>query len=679
MKSTLSPLQEKADHLSKICVVMLGFMVPTSTLLTQVVLFCLLVCWCLSGNLGAKIKMMLTHPVSLFILALLAVFFLGCFYGEATNKESQSALGKMAKLFYLPFLLPLMTEEKWRRRVFLAFFAAMLFTLVLAGAKMVFHLPIFLKYTAASIFKNHIDTNLMMAFAAFFVGHYAICDSEWKNRILGILLFAAMSFYILWMSEGRSGYVIFASLWLLFCWQRFSLKVFVIGVLVLALLGTSVMLGSSRFNQRLHSALLDLEQYQQGDTNTSFGARLEYLRESWALTTESRERLLFGFGTGTFKKVYQDHAEKYHLNSTTNPHNEYMNVLVQWGMVGLFLLLSLFFGMFFLSMELPLLERYLMQGLVVAIAVGSTANSWLMDFTPGYFFVVMAACGFGAWSTRKKQGKEFTISVIVTTYNRPDALKAVLIALNENEKHFKNFEIVIADDGSNQKTAELIREMSPKIKLPIQHVWQEDDGFRAATIRNKAILKTTGEYIIFLDGDCIPRTDFIKAHSELAESQFFVVGNRVLLNQKLTETALEKMLPLHQWSFFKWWVIRCQGLCNRSFSFLSIPLGPLRKLKQTSWQGAKTCNLAVWKSDLIKVNGFDESFSGWGYEDSDLVIRLIRAGIKRKEGRFRVPVIHLWHPENDRGREKSNWAMLQSRQQKQGFFSERGLTQYLGS
>lgn len=270
------------------------------------------------------------------------------------------------------------------------------------------------------------------------------------------------------------------------------------------------------------------------------------------------------------------------------------------------------------------------------------------------------------------------ISVVVTTYNWPQALKAVLLALSAQS--YRGFEIVVADDGSTSETAELIKTLRPLMSIPIQHVFQADEGFRAAKIRNKAIQAASGEYIIFLDGDCIPRPSFVKNHLHLAQKRKFVVGNRVLLTESFTQKMLAAALPLHQWSFARWIKTRLQGSCNQVLSFLTLPLGPLRILNAKAWRGAKGCNLGVWKADLQRINGWEERFQGWGYEDSDLVIRLIRAGVKRKSGRFATAVIHLWHKINDRTGERDNWTLLSTRfnTKHKCFIAENGLNQYQG-
>ncbi len=268
------------------------------------------------------------------------------------------------------------------------------------------------------------------------------------------------------------------------------------------------------------------------------------------------------------------------------------------------------------------------------------------------------------------------ISVIITTYNWPYALQAVLSALAA-QKTTHVFEIIIADDGSNEETAQVIRDFKKRIPISVQHIWQPDNGFRVATIRNKAILAAKGDYILFLDGDCIPRENFIARHLALAETKTFVVGNRVLLNREFTLRVLSERLPLHQWSLWRWCVARLYGHCNRIFPILSLPSGWPRLKYTTRWQGAKGCNLGIWKSDLFFINGWEEKFTGWGYEDSDLVIRLLRLNVQRKNARFYIPVFHLWHPENDRTKERDNGLLLKERKNNlMQLCAEKGLDQY---
>ncbi len=250
------------------------------------------------------------------------------------------------------------------------------------------------------------------------------------------------------------------------------------------------------------------------------------------------------------------------------------------------------------------------------------------------------------------------VSVIVTTYDREDALEAVLAALSR--QHDRAFEVVIADDGSGPATAAVVAKWQARIGVPVGHVWQAHQGFRAAEVRNRAILASGGDYCIFLDGDYIARPDFITVHRRLAERGWFVTGNRVLLSPALTAAVLREGLQPEAWGAARWIGQRMRGGVNRLAAVLRLPLGTLRKLGSRRWRGARSCNLAVWRSDLERVDGFDASFCGWGREDSDLLIRLLHAGVRRKDGRFATGVVHLWHPEADRAGLAENEARLEA-------------------
>lgn len=262
-------------------------------------------------------------------------------------------------------------------------------------------------------------------------------------------------------------------------------------------------------------------------------------------------------------------------------------------------------------------------------------------------------------------------SLIITTYNRPDALGLILQALNA-QQNSPYFEIIIADDGSTRETQDLIHSASLTSQHPIRHFWQPDQGFRAARVRNQAIALANGDYLIFLDGDCVPLPSFVYEHAQLAEANHFVVGHRVLLNATLTAQVINQQLPIWSWSLWDWTLAYLQQKINRLLPLLPLnTLSLFRKLpikssnysifkhKKCPWQGAKTCNLGIWRSNIIKINGFNEDFQGWGHEDAEMVIRLLRSGIARKEGRFRVPVLHLWHPQADRGQTLLNQQRLE--------------------
>ncbi len=267
------------------------------------------------------------------------------------------------------------------------------------------------------------------------------------------------------------------------------------------------------------------------------------------------------------------------------------------------------------------------------------------------------------------------VSIIIATYNRPDALRLVLLALDAQCD--KNFEVVVGDDGSGAETTALIQQLQQQVTYDIKHVWQPDTGFRLAAIRNKAVAQASGNYLIFLDDDCPMPRWFVANHRKLAETGHYVVGNRILLAQPYTAAVTTQQTPIWTFSHWQWFLHRWRGHCNRFLPVLTLPLGVLRKLHPNKWRGLRGCNLALWKQDLLNVNGFNECFVGWGYEDSDFIIRLMRTGVKRKEGRFSVPVFHLWHKENDRSNERRNFQALQSILQADTIQAEQGIEQYL--
>jgi glycosyltransferase involved in cell wall biosynthesis len=250
------------------------------------------------------------------------------------------------------------------------------------------------------------------------------------------------------------------------------------------------------------------------------------------------------------------------------------------------------------------------------------------------------------------------ISVIVSTYNRPDALDVALRSLSRQSD--RRFEIVVADDGSGPATERVVRDWAARAPVAVKHAWHEDRGFRLAEIRNLGIRASAGRYLVFLDGDCITRPSFVAAHRRLAEPCWFVTGNRILMSQRLTEQILAKTSTKQptkttaarpepeSFGLFEHLALRGRGDLNRVAPLLALPLGGLRKRRATQWRGANGSNMAFWRADLEAVDGFDAAFTGWGREDSDMFVRLIRAGVRRKDGRFATGVLHLWHREADR-------------------------------
>lgn len=244
------------------------------------------------------------------------------------------------------------------------------------------------------------------------------------------------------------------------------------------------------------------------------------------------------------------------------------------------------------------------------------------------------------------------ISFVVLTYNRVDALIAVLRALAQqcDERH----EVLIADDGSGALAVAALRQQLPAFRCPVKHVWHPDLGFTASRARNLAAMASEREYLVFLDGDCVPNARFVRAHETLAQPGCFVNGNRVLLSERLSAQVTLGDVDLMQAGWLDWLQWRLQGDINKLAHLVYWPQAPRRCESEFRWKQIRSCNFALWKHDFDAVNGFDESFEGWGHEDADLVLRLHHHGLCRKDGFFSTEVYHLWHRQNSRHSEDVN-------------------------
>jgi len=259
------------------------------------------------------------------------------------------------------------------------------------------------------------------------------------------------------------------------------------------------------------------------------------------------------------------------------------------------------------------------------------------------------------------------VSLIITTYNRPEVLLLVLKSI-ERQTTFPE-EIIIADDGSNNNTKELIDNFKITTNLRIFHSWQKDDGFRVAKSRNKAIAQSNTEYIILIDGDMILHPEFVQDHINNAEIGYFIQGKRVLLSKESTREVLNiSDLDL---SFFS------KGIKNRKNAIYSALLSKLFTQKKNNLNGIKTCNMSFFKNDCIKVNGFDNNFEGWGREDSEFVIRLFNSGINQKRLCFNAIQFHLWHLESTRISLIQNDLILKSSINSKSKWCDNGVDKYL--
>lgn len=244
-------------------------------------------------------------------------------------------------------------------------------------------------------------------------------------------------------------------------------------------------------------------------------------------------------------------------------------------------------------------------------------------------------------------------SLIISTYNWPKALDFCLQSVLQ-QTHLP-LEILVADDGSGVETATLIQRYQDWSPIPIIHVWQEDNGFQLARIRNKAIAIAKGDYIIQIDGDLILDKHFICDHLRLAKAGFITAGSRAALDEHISKKILaDDQIPsthfLRRYCTYKLNCIR--------FSSLSFILKDRFKTRGRNLYYIKGCNMAYWKRDILQVNGYNETITGWGREDNELLVRLMKLGIRKQSLKMGGVAFHIWHRDASREKKEINRNIL---------------------
>ncbi|WP_407428816.1 glycosyltransferase family 2 protein [Arcticibacter sp.] len=261
------------------------------------------------------------------------------------------------------------------------------------------------------------------------------------------------------------------------------------------------------------------------------------------------------------------------------------------------------------------------------------------------------------------------VSLIVSTYNWPEALNLCLISISK-QCVLPN-EVIIADDGSTEETRKLVQEHQLNFPVPLIHVWQADDGFQLAKIRNKAIARASKEYIVQIDGDLILDYHFIQDHVAFSRQSAFVSGTRVQMSSALSRKVLDNKATRVS--------MLSKGIIN-FFNGFRIPvlrhfLAARYKSKDPAY--VRGCNMAFWKADLINVNGFNESIVGWGREDSELAVRLMNSGVKKRILKFGAIAFHIYHKEVSRAKLAHNEELLTNAIQNNVKTCTAGLSQHI--
>jgi cellulose synthase/poly-beta-1,6-N-acetylglucosamine synthase-like glycosyltransferase len=260
-----------------------------------------------------------------------------------------------------------------------------------------------------------------------------------------------------------------------------------------------------------------------------------------------------------------------------------------------------------------------------------------------------------------------SVALIISTFDQPDYLARVLAGMAGQTR--APDELFVADDGSGEETRRVFADWKMGKAFRCEHVWQKHEGFRKARVLNEAIAMAKSDYIVFLDGDTIPHPRFVADHVGMAAPGNFVQGHRALVGQRAAA------------DFGKDGRLRgrlralCAGQLSGAANVFRWPFA--MKSRGTGLRGIRGCNFAVWRADLLHVNGFNEAFTGWGREDAELAARMMNAGVQRMDARGRALCYHLWHPPADRGKLPANDELLAEAVEKSVQRCELGLDRHL--
>jgi len=258
-------------------------------------------------------------------------------------------------------------------------------------------------------------------------------------------------------------------------------------------------------------------------------------------------------------------------------------------------------------------------------------------------------------------------SLVTPTYNWPEALELLLLSI-KNQSYLPN-EVIIADDGSIEDTTQLINKFKKDFPVPLIHVWHDDNKNQKPAIMNKAIAKAKYDYIIEIDGDIIIQKEFVKDHLSLAEENVFLYGSRVNIQKDYLDTLFKnKKINFNLFS---------KGIKKRGRT-LHIPFLANRYKKEDKRSNKlRGCNMSFWRSDLIKINGFNESLTCWGIDDSEMTQRLINIGVQGKRLKYKGIVFHIYHKEQNKSHIEVNQLIEKETTEKKLTYIDKGIDQYL--
>lgn len=362
------------------------FAIPLSTSLMSVCSVLVFFFWLISGRFTRFPRLISANPVALLATVLFAILALGVLRSPAELNYSIDILGKYRELLFIPIVIALLSGFSRSPKLCEDAFVTGCIVLLSISFALYFSLIPPMKFGYSVL--HHITHSFFMALLGFFALHRTL-DSK-QYRYFWLLIFFATVINIVFIAPGRAGMVTFALLMVLTLVQRLSFSRLVIGLLLALGVMAGAYFGSDNVSTRTNEAIWEIKNYAPGKSRTSLGMRFDWWQNSVDLI---KQKPILGHGTGSFATVQKEIKEK-KTRKSDNPHNEFLFIGVQAGLLGLGLFLLLLTSQIVLSFKMKPERRYLIQGVVLAMAAGCIANSFLFDSHQGHFYAFMSALYF---------------------------------------------------------------------------------------------------------------------------------------------------------------------------------------------------------------------------------------------------------------------------------------------
>jgi len=388
------------DYAARVMVILTAFIIPLSTAAMSIASGLLLIFWLLSGNFGLKFKRIKQSPAALWVLGLFALLAIGLLYSNAEPGATMDTFNRYKKLLIMPIIISLMLSEQWRRYAMRGFMVGMVVLLAMSYMKYFEILtidtggprdPVGHVTSGYTVFKSRIAHSIFMAFFFYLMVQFVISCPRWRWLCLTLAILTIHN--ILFMVTGQSGYVILICLITLLLYQHIGWKGLLIGILVAPLLLGITYYGSSNFKSRFHESATDFLEYTPGDYENYRGIsyRREYFQGALKIIQKSP---IYGHGTGSFAVEYKKVADEKGLKPAHDPHNEFLMLTSQLGLIGLTAFCLMLLSQWRASFRLDRENRLILQGLLVTMITGCLFNSLLLNSTEGKFYLILLAIIF---------------------------------------------------------------------------------------------------------------------------------------------------------------------------------------------------------------------------------------------------------------------------------------------